>query len=82
MKANNVSLPCPVDEIMNHWVLQMGFPVATIDTSTGEVSQKHFLLDPESRVTVESPYKYATQQHFTAKHLQGLDFLQSISAAS
>ncbi|KAF1387135.1 hypothetical protein PFLUV_G00102120 [Perca fluviatilis] len=58
VKANNVSLPCPVREIMNRWVLQMGFPVVTIDTITGKVSQKHFLLDPESSVTVESPYNY------------------------
>lgn len=59
VKANEVSLPRPVSEIMNHWVLQMGFPVVTIDTATGKVSQKHFLLDPESSVTVQSPYKYA-----------------------
>ncbi|XP_070763200.1 aminopeptidase Ey [Enoplosus armatus] len=58
VKANYVSLPRPVCEIMNHWVLQMGFPVVTIDTTTGKVSQKHFLLDPESNVTVESPYNY------------------------
>ncbi|XP_062277573.1 aminopeptidase Ey-like [Scomber scombrus] len=58
VKANNVSLPRPVHDIMNRWVLQMGFPVVTIDTATGEVSQKHFLLDPESNVTVESPYNY------------------------
>lgn len=47
-----------VSEIMNTWVLQMGFPVVTIDTTTGMVSQKHFLLDPESNVTTPSPYKY------------------------
>lgn len=58
VETHNVSLPCPVNEIMNHWVLQMGFPVVTIDTTTGKVSQKHFLLDPESNVTVESPYNY------------------------
>ncbi|XP_053175977.1 aminopeptidase Ey [Scomber japonicus] len=58
VKANNVSLPRPVHYIMNRWVLQMGFPVVTIDTTTGEVSQKHFLLDPESNVTVKSPYNY------------------------
>lgn len=57
VRANNVSLPHPVDKIMNHWVLQMGFPVVTIDTSTGVVSQKHFLLDPVSHVKVDSPYK-------------------------
>ncbi|XP_062245063.1 aminopeptidase N-like [Platichthys flesus] len=58
VEANNVSLPGPVCDIMNRWVLQMGFPVVTIDTTTGAVSQKHFLLDPESKVTVESPYRY------------------------
>uniref|UniRef100_A0A8D3DZ95 Aminopeptidase n=1 Tax=Scophthalmus maximus TaxID=52904 RepID=A0A8D3DZ95_SCOMX len=51
VKANNVSLPRPVYDIMNRWVLQMGFPVVTIDTTTGQVSQKHFLLDAESNVT-------------------------------
>uniref|UniRef100_UPI0037E90B65 aminopeptidase Ey-like n=1 Tax=Semicossyphus pulcher TaxID=241346 RepID=UPI0037E90B65 len=61
VKANNVPLPRPVDEIMNHWVLQMGFPLVTINTITGEVSQKHFLLDPDSAVTVESPYNYQWQ---------------------
>ncbi|MEQ2283838.1 hypothetical protein AMECASPLE_015649, partial [Ameca splendens] len=58
VKDNNVALPDQVGAIMNPWVLQMGFPVVTIDTSTGKVSQKHFLLDPESNVTVQSPYRY------------------------
>lgn len=72
MDANSVSLPRPVYEIMNHWVLQMGFPVVTIDTTTGKVSQKHFLLDPESNVTVESPYKYATQLPHESLHFKWL----------
>ncbi|XP_047200696.1 aminopeptidase N-like isoform X2 [Girardinichthys multiradiatus] len=58
VKDNNVTLPDQVNAIMNPWVLQMGFPVVTIDTSTGKVSQKHFLLDPESNVTMQSPYRY------------------------
>lgn len=74
VKANNVSLPRPVYDIMNRWVLQMGFPVVTIDTTTGQVSQKHFLLDAESNVTVESPYKYATPEQFIIKCLQALVF--------
>uniref|UniRef100_A0A3B4BC34 T-box domain-containing protein n=1 Tax=Periophthalmus magnuspinnatus TaxID=409849 RepID=A0A3B4BC34_9GOBI len=57
-KNNNMSLPHHVGEIMNTWTLQMGFPVVTIDTATGNVTQTHFLLDPESNVTVKSPYKY------------------------
>uniref|UniRef100_A0A3B5MA29 Alanyl (membrane) aminopeptidase b, tandem duplicate 1 n=1 Tax=Xiphophorus couchianus TaxID=32473 RepID=A0A3B5MA29_9TELE len=36
----------------------MGFPVVTIDTASGSVSQKHFLLDPDSIVTAPSPYNY------------------------
>lgn len=51
---NNKSLPTSVSEIMNTWVLQMGFPVVTINTNTGQVSQKHFLLDPESTVPPSS----------------------------
>uniref|UniRef100_A0A672HEJ7 Aminopeptidase n=1 Tax=Salarias fasciatus TaxID=181472 RepID=A0A672HEJ7_SALFA len=55
---NRVSLPASVEDIMKPWVLQMGFPVVTIDTSSGEITQQHFLLDPDSNVTVQSPYKY------------------------
>lgn len=36
----------------------MGFPMVTIDTATGRVSQDHFLLDPDSEVTVKSPYRW------------------------
>ncbi|XP_041650601.1 aminopeptidase N-like isoform X2 [Cheilinus undulatus] len=57
-EANDVYLPYTVNEIMNHWVLQMGYPVITINTRTGRVTQQHFLLDPESSVMVESPYNY------------------------
>ncbi len=55
----NTTLPGSVEDIMNTWVLQMGFPVVTINTSTGVVTQKHFLLDPDSEVTTPSLYKYA-----------------------
>lgn len=58
VKDNNMSLPHHVAEVMNTWTLQMGFPVVTIDTDSGRVSQKHFLLDPESNVTMKSPYNY------------------------
>ncbi|XP_022612028.1 aminopeptidase N-like [Seriola dumerili] len=56
--ASGTNLPTNVNNIMNTWVLQMGFPVVTIDTTTGNLSQKHFLLDPDSEVTVPSPYNY------------------------
>ncbi|XP_075932322.1 aminopeptidase N-like [Anarhichas minor] len=58
VETNDVSLPGPVCTIMDRWVLQMGFPVVTLDTTTGQVSQKHFLLDPESKITVQSPYNF------------------------
>ncbi|XP_068459156.1 aminopeptidase Ey-like [Clinocottus analis] len=56
--AQGITLPDTVDNIMNTWVLQMGFPVVTINTMTGVVSQQHFLLDPDSEVTAVSPYNY------------------------
>ncbi|XP_076148014.1 aminopeptidase N-like [Alosa pseudoharengus] len=54
----SVQLPYTIEEIMNRWILQMGFPVVTIDTSTGTISQKHFLTDPESVVDRPSIYNY------------------------
>uniref|UniRef100_A0A8C1G8G6 Aminopeptidase n=1 Tax=Cyprinus carpio TaxID=7962 RepID=A0A8C1G8G6_CYPCA len=53
-----VKLPYSVHEIMNRWILQMGFPVITIDTRTGNVSQKHFLLEPEAVVDRKSEFNY------------------------
>ncbi|XP_017329198.1 alanyl (membrane) aminopeptidase b, tandem duplicate 1 [Ictalurus punctatus] len=43
-------LPGKISEIMDRWVLQMGFPVVTINTVNGTLTQKHFLLDPDSVV--------------------------------
>lgn len=56
MDNRSLDLGSSVADIMNTWVLQMGFPVVTIDTATGQVSQKHFLLDPDSVITTPSPY--------------------------
>ncbi|XP_037538536.1 aminopeptidase Ey [Nematolebias whitei] len=55
---SGTELPNSVNNIMNTWVLQMGFPVVTINTNTGAVSQQHFLLDPNARVTRESEFNY------------------------
>lgn len=52
----NVSLPGNISTIMDRWTLQMGFPVVTVDTTTGRIQQKHFLLDPTS--TVERPSNF------------------------
>uniref|UniRef100_A0A8C6PS23 Aminopeptidase n=1 Tax=Nothobranchius furzeri TaxID=105023 RepID=A0A8C6PS23_NOTFU len=54
----HTSLPSKVDEIMNTWVLQMGFPVVTINTTAGTVSQQHFLLDSNAVVTTQSKFNY------------------------
>ncbi|KAJ8417420.1 hypothetical protein AAFF_G00286470 [Aldrovandia affinis] len=51
-------LPHPVHDIMNRWVLQMGFPVVTIDTTKGELTQMHFLLDPDAVVERPSEFNY------------------------
>ncbi|XP_061603070.1 aminopeptidase Ey-like isoform X2 [Cololabis saira] len=53
-----ISLPRPVEDIMDRWVKQMGFPLITIDTQTGTVSQKHFLLDQDSVVERPSQFSY------------------------
>nr|XP_057934796.1 aminopeptidase N-like isoform X2 [Doryrhamphus excisus] len=53
-----LTLPHSVETIMNRWILQMGFPVVTIDTQTGRISQKHFLLDPDSVVDAPSQFNY------------------------
>lgn len=51
-------IPHTVHDIMNRWTLQMGFPVVTIDTRTGRITQKHFLLDAESVVDRPSQFDY------------------------
>uniref|UniRef100_A0A3B3Z7P7 Aminopeptidase n=1 Tax=Periophthalmus magnuspinnatus TaxID=409849 RepID=A0A3B3Z7P7_9GOBI len=51
-----LDIPHTVHEIMNRWTLQMGFPVVTIDTRTGSITQKHFLLDPDSVYVVIKLY--------------------------
>ncbi|XP_077477080.1 aminopeptidase N-like isoform X1 [Stigmatopora argus] len=51
-------IPRTVHEIMHRWTLQMGFPVVTINTRTGHVSQEHFLLDPEAVVDRPSQFNY------------------------
>lgn len=57
VERNNIFLPDTLEEIMNRWILQMGFPVVTINTKTGTISQKHFLLDKNAQVTTYSPFK-------------------------
>ncbi|XP_078539358.1 aminopeptidase N-like [Lissotriton helveticus] len=53
-----VKLPTSIKNIMNTWVLQMGFPVVTVNTTTGRITQNHFLLDPQSIVTRPSEFNY------------------------
>ncbi|XP_037365785.1 aminopeptidase N [Talpa occidentalis] len=63
---SNVQLPNTVSDIMDRWILQMGFPVITVDTRTGDISQKHFLLDPESNVTRPSQFNYLWIAYITS----------------
>uniref|UniRef100_A0A803SKM2 Aminopeptidase n=1 Tax=Anolis carolinensis TaxID=28377 RepID=A0A803SKM2_ANOCA len=51
------SLPGSIQAIMDTWTLQMGFPVLTVDTATGQVTQQHFLLG-NSSVQRPSPFGY------------------------
>ncbi|CAL1604382.1 unnamed protein product [Knipowitschia caucasica] len=56
--SSSIELPVSIEEIMNRWILQMGFPVVNINTQTGHITQKHFLLDPDTPVERQSPFKY------------------------
>ncbi|XP_014743328.1 PREDICTED: aminopeptidase N [Sturnus vulgaris] len=58
VRKNNVTLPTNISNIMDRWTLQMGFPVVTVNTLDGTVSQKHFLLDPTSSVDRPSDFNY------------------------
>ncbi|NXN31812.1 AMPN Aminopeptidase, partial [Nycticryphes semicollaris] len=58
VSKNNISLPKSVSGIMDTWILQMGFPVVTVNTLTGNITQKHFLLDPNSTVERPSIFHY------------------------
>ncbi|XP_051808613.1 aminopeptidase N-like isoform X1 [Acanthochromis polyacanthus] len=82
--TTGTALPKSVNDIMNTWVLQMGFPVVTINTATGNVSQKHFLLDPESEVTTPSPYNYewiVPMRWMKTGAVQNLTWLETKSAS-
>nr|AVZ46159.1 Aminopeptidase N [Ichneumia albicauda] len=57
-KQSVIQVPYKVNDIMDRWILQMGFPVITVDTQTGTLSQEHFLLDPNSTVTRPSQFNY------------------------
>ena len=45
--------------MMDTWTKQMGYPVVTVDTSTGQVTQTRFLQNPlpKGGVMASSPYK-------------------------
>uniref|UniRef100_A0A8C8DG72 Aminopeptidase n=1 Tax=Oncorhynchus tshawytscha TaxID=74940 RepID=A0A8C8DG72_ONCTS len=43
-KVKDDTVVLPVAEVMATWTMQMGYPVITINTTTGDVSQEHFLL--------------------------------------
>lgn len=61
---------------MNRWILQMGYPVVTIDTRTGNVSQKHFLLEKEAVVERKSEFKYVVKHlHWNILFLDHLKLL-------
>ncbi|XP_012674825.2 aminopeptidase Ey-like isoform X1 [Clupea harengus] len=57
-RTPTLQLPDTIEVIMNRWILQMGFPVITIDTTTGTIRQKHFLTGLESVVDRPSIYNY------------------------
>ncbi|XP_061102769.1 aminopeptidase N-like isoform X2 [Conger conger] len=59
MAVDNTSLDIVVAEVMDTWILQSGYPMITINTTSGEVSQEHFSLntDKEQKVIWQVPIK-------------------------
>ncbi|XP_041037659.1 aminopeptidase N-like [Carcharodon carcharias] len=53
-----VKLPSNLKPILDTWILQMGYPVVTINTTSGLITQKHFLLDGRANVTRSSNLGY------------------------
>ncbi|XP_059570461.1 aminopeptidase N [Alligator mississippiensis] len=71
--ADKFSLPDSIKNIMDRWTLQMGFPMVTVDTTTGSISQKHFLLDPTSVVDRPSQFQYTWIVPITWKTTTGAE---------
>uniref|UniRef100_A0A8C1GCC5 Aminopeptidase n=1 Tax=Cyprinus carpio TaxID=7962 RepID=A0A8C1GCC5_CYPCA len=45
---SSIQLPASINEIMNRWILQMGFPVVTIDTRTGIMNGLWLIMIPRT----------------------------------
>ncbi|XP_072918448.1 aminopeptidase N-like [Hemitrygon akajei] len=62
-KATNnqsaVTLPTNLKSILDSWALQPGYPMVTVNTSSGLVSQQHFLLYGLSTVSSPSRFRYS-----------------------
>lgn len=76
-----------IAKMMDHWTNQIGYPVITINTTNGEIYQKHFLFNDSS----ESRFVVKTQQILYSslpiklkkkKHLHFLHFFSSFSTPS
>ncbi|XP_066472362.1 aminopeptidase Q [Tiliqua scincoides] len=48
-EQNGLQLPAPVKVIMDTWTCQFGFPVLTVDLSTGSIKQEQFNNSIENR---------------------------------
>ncbi|KAK6494557.1 aminopeptidase Q-like [Huso huso] len=49
---NELQLPAPVKDIMDSWTLQMGYPLITLNTSSGTITQeKCFLTKPDNQTS-------------------------------
>ncbi|XP_061102770.1 aminopeptidase N-like [Conger conger] len=51
MAVDNASFDIAVAEVMDTWTQQSGYPMITINTTSGEVSQEHFSLDTDKEQT-------------------------------
>ncbi|XP_061480498.1 aminopeptidase Q [Rhineura floridana] len=50
-EQNDLQLPAPVKVIMDSWTCQYGFPLLTVNLSTGNISQEHFFSEKRKNKT-------------------------------
>ncbi|XP_073328613.1 alanyl (membrane) aminopeptidase-like b [Pagrus major] len=60
-----------VAEVMDSWTKQIGYPVVTINTNDGQITQKHFLFNDssESNLMWQVPISYMTNISKPANYL-------------
>ncbi|XP_043915563.1 aminopeptidase Q [Protopterus annectens] len=76
-----VQLPAPLKTIMDSWTLQVGFPIVTLNTSIGQISQEMVDLQGENETTLGNSSWYIPiywMKNETVQHLNWLSTKSSV----